>query len=129
MEIKKNRQNCRVALSSVNTTRHLARRSALTSLDSREGSPLPYLQIIELKAAKTSVVGRFLSVVYRHRKSEADKLKQVLSIVYSRVVFQDFRRPVGISYPSIHLHYNNVIAEPSDFGTLLHEALGETTGV
>ena len=67
--------------------------------------------------------------MYRNRTSKADKLKQVLSIVYSRVVFQDFRRPVGIIYPSIHLHYNSVIAEPSDFGTLLYEALGESTGV
>lgn len=53
----------------------------------------------------------------------ASRMVQLASILYCRYVFQEFRRPVYISYPDLAESYLSVISRPMDFGTLLLKLL------
>ncbi|KAJ1380755.1 hypothetical protein B484DRAFT_411933 [Ochromonadaceae sp. CCMP2298] len=50
-------------------------------------------------------------------------MEQLLSILYCRSVFSDFRKPVAVAYPHLIQTYRQVIERPMDLGTLLLGAL------
>lgn len=54
---------------------------------------------------------------------------QILSILYCRNVFQDFRRPVLATYPSLAAEYLAKISSPMDLGSLLLKALNHELSV
>lgn len=51
-----------------------------------------------------------------------EKMKNFLSLLYCRSIFQDFRRPVESLYPSLAKEYLSVITKPKDLGTILDKA-------
>ena len=55
-------------------------------------------------------------------------MEQLLSILYCRDVFHDFRKPVEVMYPHLAATYHSAIRRPMELGTLLlkvrkHEVL------
>lgn len=46
-------------------------------------------------------------------------MEQVVTILYCRDVFHDFRKPVEVMYPHLATTYHSVIKRPMDLGTLL----------
>lgn len=48
-----------------------------------------------------------------------EAMVHLVSILYCRSIFHDFRKPVQILYPSIASTYLSVIKSPMDHGTLL----------
>lgn len=46
-------------------------------------------------------------------------MEQLVTIIYCRDVFRDFRKPVEVMYPHLAATYHTVISKPMDLGTLL----------
>lgn len=46
-------------------------------------------------------------------------MQEVASILYCRSVFQDFRKPVELMYPTLAKTYSAIIKKPMDLGTIL----------
>lgn len=46
-------------------------------------------------------------------------MEQVLTILYCRDVFHDFRKPVEVMYPQLAATYQSIVKRPMDLGTLL----------
>jgi hypothetical protein len=46
-------------------------------------------------------------------------MEQLMTILYCREVFRDFRKPVEVMYPHLAATYHSVIKRPMDLGTLL----------
>lgn len=55
-------------------------------------------------------------------------MEKLMTILYCRDVFHDFRKPVEVMYPHLAATYHSIIKRPMDLGTLLlkvkkHEVL------
>lgn len=66
---------------------------------------------------------------FQDESNQVENMKRVLSALYTRPAFQDFRRPVSLMYPTLSKEYHSAIAEPSDLGTLLLAAIRESISV
>jgi hypothetical protein len=56
------------------------------------------------------------------RKERFLAMEQLLTVLYCRDVFHDFRKPVEVMYPHLTATYHSVIKRPMDLGTLLLKA-------
>lgn len=52
-----------------------------------------------------------------------DKYEKLVTIIYSRNIFSDFRIPVELLYPSLTNTYLSIVKKPMDLGTLLVKVL------
>eukprot|EP00600_Ochromonadales_sp_CCMP1393_P008836 CAMPEP_0174956168 /NCGR_PEP_ID=MMETSP0004_2-20121128/1379_1 /TAXON_ID=420556 /ORGANISM="Ochromonas sp., Strain CCMP1393" /LENGTH=671 /DNA_ID=CAMNT_0016204161 /DNA_START=108 /DNA_END=2119 /DNA_ORIENTATION=- len=56
----------------------------------------------------------------REKSNETMRIiEELLSIVYCRSVFADFRKPVAVMYPHLSETYDSLVKTPMDLGTLL----------
>jgi hypothetical protein len=53
------------------------------------------------------------------RKERFASMEKVMTILYCRHAFQDFRKPVEVSYPHLAQTYHSLVKRPMDLGTLL----------
>lgn len=56
------------------------------------------------------------------RKERCQAMEHMLSILYCRSVFRDFRKPVELMYPHLAQTYGTLVKRPMDLGTLLLKA-------
>ena len=57
------------------------------------------------------------------------RLLQVISILYSRSISTDYRKPIQHLHPEIAATYYSIIKHPMDLGTLLLECMNSTATV
>lgn len=55
--------------------------------------------------------------------ADASVIIQLVSVLYCRAVFKEFRRPVLAAYPDLAETYLASVAKPMDLGSLLLKSL------
>lgn len=57
------------------------------------------------------------------RKERFVSMERVMTLLYCRHVFHDFRKPVEVMYPHLTQAYHTVVKRPMDLGTLLIKSI------
>ena len=57
------------------------------------------------------------------RKERFASMERVMTQLYCRHVFHDFRKPVEVMYPHLTETYHSLVKRPMDLGTLLLKTL------